>query len=740
MTKNTNIASTPVWLPLASGTMRAVQHRRTPAYARHKMEDNPADEILGSPDPLPPMIDLRDEWPAQNGTEDIAFTLKRRERMGTTIQLLAALRLCATFESYHHATDMSISAALTVLDVGHPDWIQPAARALQDILPDHMLFYDPDEHKTGDLLILAPQPSENLGTQKDAVRFARNISDGLERETPMLLITAGHRALPDSIKRILPPSIRLAPVDADMVIAMLHLKFADGDARHHASLRDALPAPEMLARLGLDALLASFREADGMAIVETLSEQAAAMIPTDGPTLDDMTDESEAVTTARQIVADLQLWADGKLLWADCIHSVLFHGKPGVGKTHLAHAMGRSTGVPLILSSFARWQSGGHLGDMLKAMIETFDEAIAAAPCILVIDEIDSAGSRDSGEQRNAGYRRQVINGFLEQIDVAMRAEGVVIVGACNDLSALDPAILRPGRFDRIIEVPLPGGASISAIMTRQLGNEFIDTDLADIITAAVGSTPAIIDGAIRASRSHARALNRPLLASDVITCLTDGETPDRALMWRIAVHECGHAIMAVEQDLGFLRRVRLGPRDGHTALVHDLGAGLRRDHRDMLIYTLGGRAAESVVFNSVGSGSGGPAKTSDLAFATRCALAMETAYGFGVNGLIWSFSDTNDGIEDPVLRDAVQKTLNTAEAIAKRVLEDHRVLLLEMAKELMRKRILEGTDLQLWIDRITGDAPWDPDDPSGMRKAAQDATALECAEIVDLAARRNSL
>jgi cell division protease FtsH len=124
-----------------------------------------------------------------------------------------------------------------------------------------------------------------------------------------------------------------------------------------------------------------------------------------------------------------------------------------------------SGGIPLISASFARWQACGHLGEMLRAMTDTFAEAIAAAPCVLFIDEIDAAGSRDSGERQNGSYRRQVVNGFLEQIDIAMRAEGVLIVGACNNVSALDPAILRLGRFDSLVELPLPGRDELTTML-----------------------------------------------------------------------------------------------------------------------------------------------------------------------------------------------------------------------------------------------------------------------------------
>ena len=724
----------PVWLALASGTFKAVQHRKAPSapYCRTE-DDDPLGELLGGPVDLPPMIDLEEEWTAQNGTDGAAFCAKRADRVGTTLELLATLRLATTFQTHEVAYALCDPAAITVLDVGHADWIQPTSRAMQDLLPDHKLIYETGARKAGDLLVLSPPLGDSMLTPKDAVRYGKMIVEALEHEIPMLIIVAGHRVLPDAVKNVLPPPLRFAPLCADIVLALMHLRFADGDPRHHATLRADLPPNAMLARLGTEALHAAFRAADGAASVNILAEQSSAMLTTEGPTLDELDDSNAAMVAARQMVADIKLWQTGDLDWKDCVRSLLMHGQPGTGKTFLAHAMARSSGLPLISTSIARLQSAGHLGDFSRAMNEVFASAIAAAPCILFVDEVDAIGSRSSGDRQGSNYWRVAVTGFIEQIDIATRAGGVLIIGACNDISALDAAITRPGRFDSIVEVGVPGRAGLTAILQRQLGAEMGKVEIAEIITAAIGQTPAVIDGAIRAARSHARSARQPVRANDIIARLTTGPAPDCALSWRIALHECGHAILAVDRMLGTLRHVRLGARDGHTRLDVDLGEGLPRNHRDLLAYTLGGRAAETVILGSVGSGSGGTTSTCDLAHATKIALCMETSFGFGTSGLIWSPGDKSDPISDPVLREAVRARLNAAEATAKNVLTSHRVLLLEMSKDLLRHRILEGDRLQLWIGRIIGDLPWDPEDPSGRRAAAEDAAMSDGGTVIYL-------
>lgn len=732
MHQNAHHIPKPAWLSLARGALLQMQHSRLSRCPYGTPGNDPLDEILGAPPPAPPMLDLVEEWSAQNGAEGAAFRVKRPEPIGTTLQQLTRLRLAATFGTHDAADALCEGAAITALHVGHHDWLAPVTEAVKDLIPEATISTSTDAKHGTELIVLAPFGDDNPATPKDALRFAKAIREALAQETPLLLVTAGHRALPEAILRLLPTPIHLAPVDADIVTAMLHMRFSDGDADQHGQIRAALPVAEMLTRLGLDALHAAFRGATGDAVVASLAEQAARLIPTDGPALADLDSGSEAVTTARQIMSDLQLWARGELRWSECVHSLLLHGKPGMGKTYLARAMSRSGLVPVVQGSLAQWQSAGHLGDLQAAMRATFAEAIAAAPCVLMIEEIDAAGSRDSGGN-NSSYRRQVINCLLEQIDLAMAAEGVVLVGACNDLSALDPAIVRPGRFDRVVEVPLPGRAGLSLIVEKHLGDDLPASDKAALVTTAIGATPAILEAAIRGARSMARAANMPLRLSDITTRLTGAQPANPALIWRIAVHECGHVILAADRVLGEVTQVRVGQRDGRTTITPDIGAGLLRDHRDLLAYTLGGRAAELVIFGSVGSGSGGRAPTCDLAYATRTAIEMETALGFGIDGLLWSHADVSARITDPVLRAAVQKQLERAEGMARRVLEGHRVLLLEMAKDLLRQRVLEGPALQIWIDRIVGDAPWNPDDPSGRKSTATDAAIFVGSNVIRL-------
>ncbi|MDN5873977.1 MAG: ATP-binding protein, partial [Sinobacteraceae bacterium] len=121
--------------------------------------------------------------------------------------------------------------------------------------------------------------------------------------------------------------------------------------------------------------------------------------------------------------------------------------------------------MALVRGSFATWQAQGHLGHMLRAMRASFAEAAAARPAILVIDEIDAVGDRADPDSHNASYRHQVINGFLEEMDGLKHLEGVLVVGTCNYPDRIDAAVLRPGRFDLKVEVPLPGPRALARML-----------------------------------------------------------------------------------------------------------------------------------------------------------------------------------------------------------------------------------------------------------------------------------
>ena len=179
-------------------------------------------------------------------------------------------------------------------------------------------------------------------------------------------------------------------------------------------------------------------------------------VATDGPWLEDIHGDTPALRAAQQIVRDLRAWKTGSVAWTDLTRTLLLYGPPGTGKSWIARAMGNSAGFAVVTGTFGQWQAAGHLGDMLREMRKCFAEAGAKAPTVLIIDEIDAVGSREDPEQHNRSYRTQVINTFLAEMDAIAREEGVIVVATCNHPDMIDPAVLRAGRFDMKVAVPLP--------------------------------------------------------------------------------------------------------------------------------------------------------------------------------------------------------------------------------------------------------------------------------------------
>jgi len=552
--------------------------------------------------------------------------------------------------------------------------------------------------RADELLVVAPRRLSYESPQRIRQYYREDVAQALEHPGAVLLIVPGRGLLPPELEESGPARLHVPPLDGAHLALLLAQRYEPGTPADVAPIRPRLPGDAAIAALPLTVLQLALRAPSLEAALPRIA-QATAPRRSDGPDLDAMTGSSPALIAARRLVADLRLWQAGKIAWSELSHSMLLYGPPGTGKTWLARAMATSAGVRAIEGSFAEWQAAGHLGNLLHEMRNTFERARRSAPAVLVIDEIDAVGSRTSSDSHGRSYRTQVVNAFLTELDAVAREPGVIVVGTTNHRESIDPAILRPGRLDLHVEMPLPDRTTIRGILARHLGEAIPPAELHALATDAIGRNAAEVDAAVRAARADARhahlPADRPVDPARIRTHLGIASTPHSdAMRWRSAVHECGHAVACAALGHGTVQRVLLTPGGGEILRDRDAREGLLPDVEAELALTLAGRAAERLVLGTVSAGSGGPDE-SDLAVATRIAIAIDTALGLGAHGPTWSgTADLHHHLDDPELRARVRTRLETAEERATRILQAHRDHLTRMARALLDARELRPPEI----------------------------------------------
>ena len=722
---------TPIWAALAATAVLRLRKDYTAPDDVLDWEDNPPDVAIGAgadvkPDPVctrkmsdrtaaapgfapAPCSDgmetvQNDQRTGEDGGADgLAADSLERARPAVRIphaRLLLLLRLCATIETAAALADMLEPGAVTVIELGDADPVKTRDLLEVALVPEQVTVAQhwPVRDEDGELFLCAAllkATDEPLARQ----RMLDQLTSALEQPHPVVVLAASLADLPADVLRILPASRRLVPLSRDILLAHLCASHT-GTGKLDAGLREKLPKDPELARLSWPTLAVALRApcANGVA---TRLQSLTQVLTTAGPTLADIEGYGAAEAAARRMVADLQGWSEGRIAWGDVQRSILFYGAPGTGKSHLALAMSNSAGVALVRGSFAKWQSQGHLGDMLKAMRASFAEAAQKRPAILVIDEIDAVGDRAGADQHHARYQLQVVNGFLEEMDSLKSLEGVLVVGTCNYPEKIDAAVLRPGRFDVKVEVPLPGPQALARMLRNGFPEGLSKSDLAGLTRAAAGQTAADVDGALRQARSTARAESRIPTVADVLEALSpDPEDENPARDYRIALHECGHAIVATSLAVGQIRRLTFAGAGGQAWIRFANCEGLLEDWDAELAYHLAGRAAERLILGAVTAGSGGAAQ-SDLARATQIAVRIDTQFGLGVEGVSWQDLPISTYLRPPKNAARIRARLETAEARALQILKAERGLLLKMTAALSEHRMLEGDALAGWLAQV---------------------------------------
>jgi cell division protease FtsH len=399
---------------------------------------------------------------------------------------------------------------------------------------------------------------------------------------------------------------------------------------------------------------------------------------------------------------------------------VLMVGPPGTGKTLLARAVAGEAQVPFFAitgSSFIEV----FVGVGAARMRDLFSEAKKRAPAIIFIDEIDAIGQRRGGGFVSNDEREQTLNQLLAEMDGFDRSTGIVVLAATNRPEILDPALLRPGRFDREVEIGLPKLSERAAILRVHVDGKTLDDDVD--LDAVARATPGF-SGADLANLVNEAAIFAVRAGRSSLTAVDFSEARDRILLGRrdasnaltgdekhaVAVHEAGHAVVAaLSEHADPVEKVTILPAGRALGVTEQLPEDERHLYPesyllDSLAVSMGGRAAERLVLGEPSTGA-----SNDLARATQLATRMVREFGMSDRLGPVGFSDDSPGYLGPqqqitsrpyaeatqrVIDEEVERLLHEADERASTLLRSHREALDRVVILLVERETIDGSDV----------------------------------------------
>lgn len=444
-----------------------------------------------------------------------------------------------------------------------------------------------------------------------------------------------------------------------------------------------------------------------------------------GKTFKDVAGQEEAKENLQEIVDFLNNPTKYKEIGAKMPKGALLVGPPGTGKTLLAKAVAGEAGVPFFSISGSEFVEM-FVGRGAAKVRDLFKQAREKAPCIVFIDEIDTIGKKRDGAGMNGNdEREQTLNQLLAEMDGFDGSKGVVLLAATNRPDSLDPALTRPGRFDRRIPVELPDLAGREAILKLHAKDIKCSNniDFNVIARASAGASGAelaniINEGALLAVRDHRKTVVQKDL-EEAIEIVIAGEQKKGAVISNrermiVSYHEIGHALVAAKcKNTAPVHKITIIPRTkgalGYTMQVEENEQNLlskEEAFQKIMVYT-GGRCAEELIFNSITSGA-----SNDIEQATKLARAMITRLGmsdeFGMTALEtvnnqYLGGDTSLACSNETatkIDEATIALIKKAHDEAYQILEDNKMKLHELAKFLYERETITGEDFMYILNK----------------------------------------
>lgn len=444
-----------------------------------------------------------------------------------------------------------------------------------------------------------------------------------------------------------------------------------------------------------------------------------------GKTFNDVAGQEEAKENLQEIVDFLNNPAKYKEIGAKMPKGALLVGPPGTGKTLLAKAVAGEAGVPFFSISGSEFVEM-FVGRGAAKVRDLFKQAREKAPCIVFIDEIDTIGKKRDGAGMNGNdEREQTLNQLLAEMDGFDGSKGVVLLAATNRPDSLDPALTRPGRFDRRIPVELPDLAGREAILKLHAKDIKCSNniDFNVIARASAGASGAelaniINEGALLAVRDHRKTVVQKDL-EEAIEIVIAGEQKKGAVISNrermiVSYHEIGHALVAAKcKNTAPVHKITIIPRTkgalGYTMQVEENEQNLlskEEAYQKIMVYT-GGRCAEELIFNSITSGA-----SNDIEQATKLARAMITRLGmsdeFGMTALEtvnnqYLGGDTSLACSNETatkIDEATIALIKKAHDEAYQILKDNKMKLHELAKFLYERETITGEEFMYILNK----------------------------------------
>ena len=446
-----------------------------------------------------------------------------------------------------------------------------------------------------------------------------------------------------------------------------------------------------------------------------------------GVTFRDVAGEDEAKESLQEVVDFLHNPGKYSGIGAKLPKGALLVGPPGTGKTLLAKAVAGEAKVPFFSLSGSAFVEM-YVGVGASRVRDLFKQAQQSAPCIVFIDEIDAIGKTRDTAMGGNDEREQTLNQLLAEMDGFDTNKGLLILAATNRPEILDPALLRPGRFDRRIIVDKPdlkGRVDILKVHAKDVRmDESVDLEAIALATSgAVGSDLAnmINEAAINAVKHGRQVVSQKDLFEAVEVVLVGKEKKDRIMSEEerkiVSYHEVGHALVtALQKNTEPVQKITIVPRTmGALGYVmqtpeEEKFLNTKKELEAMIVVALGGRAAEEIVFDTVTTGA-----SNDIEQATKIARAMITQYGmsdrFGLMGLESIQNKYLDGravlncgeATAGEIDEEVMKMLKSAYAEAKKLLSENREALDKIAEFLIEKETITGKEFMKIFREVKG-------------------------------------